>query len=132
MSQSQRSSGMIAHVAKPGTLDDALDRVMLKDDPASPVPMPTEAAPEPANVRSIRRPRPTATSVVGELTAHQKHVRVKKTLNTRIDDWVEAGIKRVLRELEEQGIEGITKEAIVNQSIIRGLGLTPPEGWEPL
>jgi len=37
---SSRSNGMIAHVAKPGNLDDALDKVMLKEDHASPIPEP--------------------------------------------------------------------------------------------
>ena len=138
---SSRKNGMIAHVAKPGNLDDALDKVMLKEDHASPIPEtaaepqdpPTEA---PAEVKPVVRrtkvEKGTDGGILGELTALQKKARVKVTLNTRIDDWIDNAINKELRDLEESGVKGVTKEAIVNLSLVRGLKLTPPEGWEPL
>jgi hypothetical protein len=134
---SQRGNGMIAHVAKPGNLDDALDKVMLREDPASPVlemPAPVE---DPATEAKpvVRRSKPekgTDSGILGELTALQKRARIKVTLNTRIDDWIDQAINKALRDLEEAGVTNVTKEAIVIQSLIRGLKLTPPEGWEPL
>jgi hypothetical protein len=131
---------MIAHVARPGNLDDALDRVMLKDDPASPIPEPLVAPQDPPEAihevkSSVRRSKPekgTDGGVLGELSALQKRPRIKVTLNTRIDDWIDGAINKALRDLEEAGVTNVTKEAIVIQSLIRGLKLTPPEGWEPL
>jgi hypothetical protein len=145
MSQPQRSSGMIAHVGKPGTLDDALNRIMVNDDPASPIPEEPVSATDPnvettvetSNVRPItRRSRgekaAAGVSILGELTALQKMRRNKVTLNTRIDDWIDDAINKTLRDLEANGYTNVTKEAIVIQSLIRGLNLTPPEGWEAL
>jgi hypothetical protein len=146
---SQRgSNGMMAHVGKPGNLTDALDRVMLQTDPASPIPETPSELQDPITETTVERsPEPTAKpiarrtkaeksntggGILGELTAHQKRPRVKVTLNTRIDDWVDAAINRTLRRLEEEGFTNVTKEAIVTQSLIRGLNLTPPEGWELL
>ena len=138
---SSRSNGMIAHVAKPGNLDDALDRVMLKDDPASPI-LETPVVPQDPLAEAIHEVKPivrrsksekgTDNSVLGELAAMQKRPRTKVTLNTRIDDWIEAAINKELRDLQESGVTNVTKEAIVNLSLIRGLKLTPPEGWQPL
>jgi hypothetical protein len=141
---SARSTGMIAHLVKPGNLDDALDKVMLQDDAASPIPenplTPTAEAPAqpgPVEVKPITRrskasEKGTDGGILGELTALQKKARVKVTLNTRIDDWIDSAINKELRDLEESGVKGVTKEAIVNLSLVRGLKLSPPEGWEPI
>jgi len=145
---STRSNGMMAY-AKPGNLNDALDRVMLHNDPASPIPEPVveappeqtaaepepfvESTPKPTPIRRAKNEKPNVSGgILGELTARQRRPRTKVTLNTRIDDWIDDAINRTLRELEEQGYTTVTKEAIVVQSLIRGLNLTPPEGWEPL
>lgn len=137
---STRSTGMIAHLAKPGKLDDALDKVMLQSDPASPIPetpaVEAYSQPGPVEVKPIIRrgksEKGTEGGILGELTALQKKARNKVTLNTRIDDWIDSAINKELRDLEEGGVKGVTKEAIVNLSLVRGLKLTPPEGWEPL
>jgi hypothetical protein len=83
-------------------------------------------------VRRTKVEKGTDGGILGELTALQKRARVKVTLNTRIDDWIDQAINKALRDLEEAGVTNVTKEAIVNQSLVRGLRLTPPEGWEPL
>jgi hypothetical protein len=61
----------------------------------------------------------TDCGILGELTALQKRARVKVTLNTRIDDWIDQAINKALRDLEESGVTNVTKEAIVIQSLIR-------------
>src|ERR1700693_6157691 len=140
---STRGNGMIAHVAKPGNLNDALEKVMLTEDHASPIPEPpptveTQAPPIEANtdaktvVRRNKTEKGTDGGILGELTALQRRARNKVTLNTRIDDWIARGIEKALRDLEEAGVTNVTKEAIVCQSLVRGLKLTPPEGWDPL
>jgi hypothetical protein len=134
---------MIAHVAKPGNLNDALEKVMLTEDHASPItePPPTVEAQVPpietnADVKPVLRrsksEKGTDGGILGELTALQRRARNKVTLNTRIDDWIARAIEKALRDLEEAGVTNVTKEAIVCQSLVRGLKLTPPEGWDPL
>lgn len=140
---STRGNGMIAHVAKPGNLNDALEKVMLTEDHASPIPEPpptVEAQVPPietnADVKPVLRrsksEKGTDGGILGELTALQRRARNKVTLNTRIDDWIARAIEKALRDLEEAGVTNVTKEAIVCQSLVRGLKLTPPEGWDPL
>jgi hypothetical protein len=133
---------MIAHVAKPGNLNDALEKVMLTEDHASPIPEPStvEAQDPPIEasadvkpvVRRNKTEKGTDGGILGELTALQRRARNKVTLNTRIDDWIARAIEKALRDLEEAGVTNVTKEAIVCQSLVRGLKLTPPEGWDPL
>jgi len=134
-----RSNGMIAKMRP--TLDDALSEVMLKNDPASPIPdeegkeSEPVAVPDPAPVNKIAT-RPAAKpgkvipfeGILGELTAQPVLRRVKVALNSRVDDWIDSSIDDVLRRLQAQG-HTVTKEDIVVQSLIRGLNLTPPEGW---
>ncbi|WP_157467580.1 hypothetical protein [Edaphobacter aggregans] len=144
---SARGNGMMAVIGKPGpgNLNDALDKIMLSSDPASPVPeRPAEveaAAPipeapieKPAVAPRVKAGKGSALSggILGELTAQQKRPRVKVTLNTRIDDFIDEAINKTLRDLAERGYSDITKESIVNLSLVRGLNLTPPEGWELL
>ena len=139
---STRGNGMIAHVAKPGNLNDALEKVMLTEDHASPIPEPpvVEAQDPPIEasadvkpvVRRSKTEKGTDGGILGELTALQRRARNKVTLNTRIDDWIARAIEKALRDLEEAGVTNVTKEAIVCQSLVRGLKLTPPEGWDPL
>lgn len=136
------NSGMMAHVsARPGTLNQALDNLMLKADPASPIaeqstaPPVTPPVPPPAPTRVLpprRRTEQGSVGVVAELTALTKRERVKKPLNVRIDHWVDEAIRDVMRNLDAAGHRDITKERLVTVSIIRGLNLTPPEGWEPM
>jgi hypothetical protein len=134
---------MIAHVAKPGNLNDALEKVMLTEDHASPIPEPSAAveAHDPpseasadvkAVVRRSKTEKGTDGGILSELTALQRRARNKVTLNTRIDDWIARAIEKALRDLEEAGVTNVTKEAIVCQSLVRGLKLSPPEGWDPL
>jgi hypothetical protein len=134
---------MIAHVAKPGNLNDALEKVMLTEDHASPIPEPpplveAQVSPIETNadvkpvVRRSKSEKGTDGGILGELTALQRRARNKVTLNTRIDDWIARAIEKALRDLEEAGVTNVTKEAIVCQSLVRGLKLTPPEGWDPL
>jgi hypothetical protein len=133
---------MIAHVAKPGNLNDALEKVMLTEDHASPIPEPptVEAQDPPIEagadvkpvVRRSKTEKGTDGGILGELTALQRRARNKVTLNTRIDDWIARAIEKALRDLEEAGVTNVTKEAIVCQSLVRGLKLSPPEGWDPL
>jgi hypothetical protein len=59
------------------------------------------------------------------------------TLNTRIDDWVAEAVEATRRQIEDHlkkkdpNIK-VGKQDVVNQALIRGLNLMPPEGWEPL
>lgn len=126
---SQRGNGLMAHVGKPGNIDDAIDalgKVMLKEDPASPIATPVPARETPASPQVVVQNTPLA-GVLGE-TARKKRKRVLVTLNSRVDDWVHDALEKVIEQLNTQGYT-VTKQDIVVQSIIRGLNLTPPEGW---
>jgi hypothetical protein len=149
---SQRGNGMMAHMDKPGKLTDALDHIMLGKDPASPIPE-AEAVPEVVEispespVEQVPAPKPirrtkteqgkAADGVFGELTSRERYQRKVVTLNTRIDDWVAEAVEATRRQIEDHlkkkdpNIK-VGKQDVVNQALIRGLNLTPPEGWEPL
>jgi hypothetical protein len=125
-----------------GTMFGMCGELEPTEDHASPIPeRPTvepQAPPIEANadaktaVRRNKTEKGTDGSVLGELTALQRRARNKVTLNTRIDDWIARAIEKALRDLEEAGVTNVTKEAIVCQSLVRGLKLTPPDGWDPL
>ena len=153
---SQRGNGMMAHMDRPGKLTDALDHIMLGKDPASPIPE-AEAVPEfvevspepPVEQAELTPPAPkpvrrteteqgkAADGVFGELTSRERYQRKVVTLNTRIDDWVAEAVEATRRQIEDHlkkkdpNIK-VGKQDVVNQALIRGLNLTPPEGWEPL
>jgi hypothetical protein len=129
---------MMAHT-KPPSLDAALDSLMLQNDPANPVvevhevamtstPEPKEAAAPPP----VRRPKvervATYEGILEELTAEPVYKRRKVALNSRVDDWIDAGIDKIIRDLAAKGVT-VSKEDLVVKSLIRGLNLTPPEGW---
>jgi hypothetical protein len=125
-------------LAKPKTINDALDTIMLGTDPASPIPetdtpVPVEQVEKPVSRKAKTEKDSTLNGgILGELTSQIKQPRVKVTLNTRIDDFIDKAINKALRDLEEKGFTGITKESIVNLSLVRGLNLTPPDNWELL
>ena len=79
---STRGNGMIAHVAKPGNLNDALEKVMLTEDHASPIPEPPptvepQSPPIESNTdaktvaRRNKTEKGTDGGILGELTALQ-------------------------------------------------------------
>lgn len=119
---------------------------MLTSDPTSPIPEPSVAVEvEPPAVTEDPADKPPVAprlkagkgsvlsgGILGELTAQKRRVRNKVTLNTRIDDFIDEAINKTLRDLEERGYSDITKESIVNLSLVRGLNITPPDGWELL
>src|SRR5260370_36797195 len=92
---STRGNGMIAHVAKPGNLNDALEKVMLTEDHASPIPEPpaVEAQDPPIEagadvkpvVRRSKTEKGTDGGILGELTALQRRARENGTPNTLSD-----------------------------------------------
>src|SRR5260370_35487269 len=102
---STRGNGMIAHVAKPGNLNDALEKVMLTEDHASPIPEPSAAveAHDPpseasadvkAVVRRSKTEKGTDGGILSELTALQRRARRKGPPQTRTDDRCARGTEK--------------------------------------
>src|SRR5260370_33699557 len=95
---STRGNGMIAHVAKPGNLNDALEKIMLTEDHASPIPEPAAAveAHDPpseasadvkAVVRRSKTEKGTDGGILSELTALQRRAPDKVTLHSPYPHW---------------------------------------------
>src|SRR5260370_26514878 len=103
---STRGNGMIAHVAKPGNLNDALEKVMLTEDHASPIPEPpaVEAQDPPIEssadvkpvVRRSKTEKGTDGGILGELTALQRRGRNKGTPHNLIDDLLAPRIAKAI------------------------------------
>lgn len=105
--------------------------------PISPAPVAPSASPSPITVpisaeATKTRVAKTVTgspSVSAVMQSEQQRLRVKVTVNTRVDDFIVEAIDNLLKTMNGPGKRKITKEMLIVQCLIQGLALTPPEGW---
>ncbi len=120
---SNRGNGMTAHLVQPEEKQ-KLERLLLPQDqdvtrsPRADAKPPVDQATE-----GTRLPG----EVMTKLAALHKPKDSMVPLNTRVYDWVSKGITKRMRELEDQGIAGVTVQSFINQTLITALGLAPPE-----